>query len=351
MRNFGLDLLRIAACVLVAMQHTGEFFYIGAGGIALTGDGAEAAGWFCSLARASVPLFVMISGFFILPVRDSTPAFFRRRMWRVALPFVVWCVIYAIYQMLYYHTGITDALLKILRIPVNYGVEVGHLWYVYMLLGLYLVAPVVTPWLQRVSKRELRGYLWLWALTLCLPYIHLIFPEVLGECYWNRTPMLYYFSGMMGYMLLAFYIKKFYTASGTRNLLTAVALIVAGYAATYAGFRLQFGHVAMVKDLELSWGFDTVNVAMLTAGLFLLFKDWTTKSIKAAKIAADVSLATYGIYLAHIIVLNMVYSRVNPLIEPAYIKIPLICVVTFVITYVGVKLISLTPLRKIAGYK
>ena len=52
-----------------------------------------------------------------------------------------------------------QALIHIINIPVNFGVEVGHLWYIYMLIGLYLLVPILSPWLNSCTKKELQGYL------------------------------------------------------------------------------------------------------------------------------------------------------------------------------------------------
>ena len=118
---------------------------------------------------------------------------FKNRFSRVAIPFILWCVLYAIYQ---YYMGTTDlhgAFVNILKIPVNYGVEIGHLWFVYMLLGLYLFAPILSPWIQTASRKGMEFYLILWGVAFSLPYIHLLFPEIWGEAFWNHTLMLYYF--------------------------------------------------------------------------------------------------------------------------------------------------------------
>ena len=81
---------------MVVQIHTGEFYYIGPGGSVLDTPAAHWVGWLNSLFRSCVPLFVMISGVFLFPVRDEG-AFFRKRFSRVLVPFVVWCVIYAFY--------------------------------------------------------------------------------------------------------------------------------------------------------------------------------------------------------------------------------------------------------------
>ena len=211
-RNYGLDLLRVLACYMVLQVHAGEFYYIADGGLVAAGGEPVWACWLNSLCRTAVPLFVMLSGFFLLPVRERTRDFFARRFVRVVVPFLVWCVLYAIYQFLTGRTDAAGALLGVCRIPVNFGVEIGHLWFVYMLLGLYLFAPVVSPWIETASRRAMEGYLALWAFTLCIPYVHLVFPELLGECFWNDTPMLYYFSGFLGYMVLAAYLRRYHAA-------------------------------------------------------------------------------------------------------------------------------------------
>ena len=89
-RNIGLDLLRVIACYMVIQIHTGEFYYIGEAGKVLNTVDAHWVGWYNSLCRICVPLFVMISGFFLFPVND-TSTFFKKRFSRVAIPFIIWC--------------------------------------------------------------------------------------------------------------------------------------------------------------------------------------------------------------------------------------------------------------------
>ena len=95
----------------------------------------------------------MITGFFLFPIEDERK-FFRKRFTRVLIPFVIWCAVYAFY---YYAQGaitLQTALLNIAKIPVNYGTEVGHLWFVYMLMAIYLIAPVFSPWIVSGKPEE-----------------------------------------------------------------------------------------------------------------------------------------------------------------------------------------------------
>jgi surface polysaccharide O-acyltransferase-like enzyme len=343
-RHIGFDLLRVIAIYMVMQIHTGEFEYIGADGTVLHTAGSWAVAWTNSLLRVCVPLFVMISGFFLFPIDDERK-FFRKRFTRVLIPFVLWCVVYAFYYYAQGTASLHTTLLNIAKIPVNYGTEVGHLWFVYMLMAIYLIAPVLSPWIISASRGSMERFLGLWGLTLLLPFIHLYFPEVWGECYWNATPTLYYFSGFIGYVVLAVYIKRFLMAPSLRLDLLAIAMVIAGYAATLAGFLLRLRYVQEVKSLELTWNFTSLNVAVMTAGLFLLFRNihGDGRGKVVWRLVEDLSRMSYGMYLAHIIVLNAIHAVVAPEVANAFLRIPTIALITFVITYFAIKLLSLLP--------
>lgn len=346
-RHLGFDLLRVVATYMVIQIHTGEFYYIGSGGTVLNTSNAYWVGWLNSLFRVSVPLFVMISGFFLFPVNDEK-RFFQKRFSRVLVPFVVWCVLYAFYFYFQGTVTLNGALMNILKIPINFGTEVGHLWFVYMLLGVYLFAPVISPWVQSASRRSLEVFLILWGLTLTIPYIHLYFPEIWGESYWNRTPMFYYFSGFIGYAVIAAYIKRFLMRPAAMHSIVGVALIVIGYFITASGFLLRLPVVHPVSTLELTWGFETINVAMMATGVFLLFKNVQPTNGASAYwiLIRDLSRRSYGMYLAHIMILNAAFGLIDKHLGSAAIKLPAIALVTFVSTYILVRALSLLPKSK-----
>jgi surface polysaccharide O-acyltransferase-like enzyme len=217
-----------------------------------------------------------------------------------------------------------------------------------MLLGIYLFAPVISPWLEIASKRAIELYLVLWMITGFIPYIHVVFPEIWGECYWNHTPMLYYFSGFLGYAILGCYIRRFYSQKERWDLPLGLILTVVGYAVTAAIFAYKLGMAKTVADLELSFSFDTINVALMTIGMFLMLKNIHFQKGDAwyARLVTDISLQTYGMYLVHIIILDFAYKYLNGTFASAYFNMPLIGVVAFAGSYVVIKLLSYVPKSK-----
>ena len=87
LRNAGLDILRVLACYMVVQIHTGEFFYISPEGGVLNGPGAFWVAIFNSLFRCAVLLFVMISGYFLFPVKDEIQTFSVKNLCGYCFPF------------------------------------------------------------------------------------------------------------------------------------------------------------------------------------------------------------------------------------------------------------------------
>ena len=339
-RLFALDLLRVLACFLVVWQHVTECYYINPDMTAQTHDGMPIIGWMNSMTPIEVPLFVMISGYFLLPLKMDVTSFFKRRFTRILIPFVVWCVIYAVYYMVSRGDTLMDFVRNVVHIPVNFGVEIGHMWFIYMLLGLYMLVPVLSPWLEQCTKRQLQGYLGVWAFTTCLPYVHLWFPEVLGECFWNPTPMLYYFTGFAGYFVLGFYLRKF----GAPGRWTSLLLLAIGYALTALIFNSRIETAPDTPSLELSWQQCSGNVALMVLGVFGFIHSFRWKGEgKFAHWVTDLSLKGYGMYLAHMIILMEVSKLFVGQFGTVLIEIPLMSAIIFLLTYLLVKILSYLP--------
>lgn len=341
-RNVSLDLLRVLAIFLVVWQHTNEFYYIGTGS-SLVKEAAPTVGIIDSYARCCIGLFVMISGYLLLPMKTTTGQFFRRRLTRVAVPWAFWCVAYAAYFVFQRGDTIGQMLVNIAHIPVNFGTEVGHLYYVYMIVGVYLAIPVISPWLRSCSKRELQFYLALWGITTLLPYLHLQWPGLWGECSWNPTPTLYYFTGFGGYLVLGHYLRRY----GLPGRWLAWALLVVGYAVSAGVFCLQAPHVEDVARAEVPWNFCCLNVAMMALGTFSLVMRARVKAGgRLARLAIDVSVCSFAIYLCHIMLLNAFHSIIDPLSLPLVAKVPLIAIPTLVASWLAARLLALLPKAK-----
>ena len=103
------------------------------------------------------------------------------------------------------------------RLLLNFPTLAGHLWFMYPLISLYLFIPIISPWLEKATAREERFFIGLFLLSTCMPYLNRFVGEVWGQCFWNQYHMLWYFSGYLGYLVLAHYIRTHLTWDRTTS--------------------------------------------------------------------------------------------------------------------------------------
>lgn len=334
-REIWIDWMRVAACFMVILVHSTEPFYLGGNGsLILNQADAFWSSFFDSFVRACVPLFVVASSYLQFPLHYSAGEFFRRRAVRVLIPFVVWLVIYA------FVWGEPAANLKSLLLNFNYSA--GHLWFVYMLIGVYLLMPLLSPWAEKVGKKELQIYLAIWLFTTFIPLIRdwvsseplafaygptgiprqALYP-LWGEASWNGYGLFYYMSGFIGYLLLGLYFRRFVgELSWGKTLAVAVPAWLGGFVITFGGFLRRvyetsggnFPAEGIINDAvywETTWCNDTIGVVLMTVGLILLFRKIRNEGCFYKKVLLPVSKASYGVYLSHLLVLVPVCGLVR----------------------------------------
>ncbi len=158
---FSLNLIRAFAIILVILDHS------------MRSDLSESASDLINLIiNPDAAMFFMVSGALLFPVTRSWGEFLRRRFVRVFVPFVVWVIIYA---LVYHHYGIinTDSLASQIRWGwMWYNFQAG--WFVPFIMMVYLVMPLLSPWIARASRRQFNYVLVLWLISGLMPWFQAI---------------------------------------------------------------------------------------------------------------------------------------------------------------------------------
>lgn len=351
-----IDWMRVMACFMVMVVHSTEPFYLGGeGSLILSESNAYWAAFFDSMVRCCVPLFVIASSYLLFPMKQSAGEFARRRSSRILIPFILWSVFYACYW--------GDPLCNLKDLVFNFNYSAGHLWFVYMLVGLYMLMPLLSPWAERVQKKELTTYIGLWFFTTLIPLIRdwasaeplvmtygptgiprqALYP-LWGEASWNTYGTFYYFSGFIGYLLLGLWLRKFgKEISFAKSMAYGIPSFLVGFSIVIGGFlrrvfemadgQFPVGH--LVNDAvwwETTWCNDTPGVALMTIGLTLIMKNITANGAFYRSILLPVSKASYGMYLAHMVVLAAFAGLYAELIPST----PLIILATAVSSFITV---------------
>lgn len=350
-----LDVVRLVAMFAVVCCHCTDPFNFYAGS---SPDVARIKFWgaaYGAALRPCVPLFVMITGALLLPVREGTGAFCRKRIGRVFFPFVLWSVVYCLFPWLTGLLGlepgvVTDffpyageeatrrslavSLTYIGGIPFNFSILSVHMWYIYLLIGLYLYLPVFSAWVAQASERAKAGFLALWGVTLLLPYYgEFVSPYLWGTCSWNSFGMLYYFAGFNGYLLLGHCLRR-RDWSGRTLLLCGVPMFVLGYAVTFAGFRRMSALPGCTDEmLELFFTYCSLNVALMTVPVFMACKRVRVRSPRLAGALANLTLCGFGVYMIHYFFAGPAVMLVRALGVPVPLQIAAASVLAFGVSW------------------
>ncbi|HZY35981.1 MAG TPA: acyltransferase family protein, partial [Mucilaginibacter sp.] len=248
-----------------------------------------------ALVRFAVPVFVMITGALLLPREYEIGDFLKKRLTRVVIPFLFWSLVYVWYS--WYNEEITfgnDAWANIRQVLhlLKYGSSY-HLWYVYMLIGLYFFIPVIGKFVRNASEKAILYFLIVWFAVMLItqPYLSRYNPSI----------DMHYFAGYAGYLVLGHYLalKEFNVKNLRRWMILVFVLSIALIA---FGSRLLIAHPIYPGTMF----YEPVNPAVLalSASIFLIVKNTTPKvSPIVIRLRDFAGQYNYGIYLAHALVL------------------------------------------------
>ena len=361
-----IDWIRVVACLMVMLVHASENFY-GADSSGLAGNVSmlanEANRFWVSfydgfVSRAAVPLFMIVSAFLLVPMKpgQTMTSFYKHRFGRILPPFVFFLLLYTFLPLLWGGMTWEQSLADLKLLPFNFPSMAGHLWFMYPLISLYIIIPVVSPWLEKASAKDERIFLGFFIFTTFIPWFRLITPELWGECFWNNFSAFWYCSGYLGYLVLAHYIRVHLDWDRRKRLTIGTLCFLVGGAFTAWSFWLKGtpGVVIPTPEIEWSWPFCTPNVLIQTFGLFLMFscigmnKEAAVSAAGKESFVSRLARLTFGMYLVHMFFLAPIATWIiggdvaNPTI-PVAIAIPAIAVLSYICSAVLVKLVSLLP--------
>lgn len=350
-----LDVVRFIAMFTVVCCHCTDPFNFYPGTAPNIGEIKLWGAVYGSVLRPCVPLFVMITGALLLPVRGDASTFYKKRIPRVFYPFLIWSVLYNLFPWITGLLGLNPQIILdffpyageevmqqsfsvsleyILMIPFNFSILAVHMWYIYLLIGLYLYLPVFSAWVEKASERAKLMFLLAWGVTLLLPYYYQFVSNYLwGTCSWNSFGMLYAFAGFNGYLLLGHYLKNL-EWSLKKTLAIGIPMFAVGYAVTFLGFR----HITALPEytdemLELFFTYCSLNVVMMTIPVFMLAKKVKVNSERMKKALANLTVCGFGIYMIHYFFTGPSVVLMRAINMPIGLQIPVAAILAFAVSW------------------
>jgi len=336
-----VDLIRVVAIFLVVVIHvSGQLTNIW-GKIPV--DQWIIADIYGGIARIAVPLFFMISGYLLLPRSESLRDFYLKRMPKILIPFVVWSFIYlGWYCGNHPNTCTPGVIWDLLFVQGTYY----HLWFLYSLISIYLILPVLRLMIRPDTDKKI-----LWYLIL----LWLIFQPLLtiAHKFWDfsiklNAPLA---TGFVCYFILGYLLGEI-TLTRARSIFSS-AIWAIGMLITILGTYL-FTRASGKFD-GFFYDFVSLNVILASGAAFLLLrwvserKPFTSSNFQA--ILRTVATSTFGIYLIHIIVIEVLsgwipFLQINSLMGNAIWSVPLVSAIVFTFSFLIVRILQKLPFLK-----
>ncbi len=322
-----LDLIRIFAIVFIILMHSP---------IPQEGNQSIILGGISFITAPGLGLLFMVSGALLLPVKASMYAFYKKRLGKVVAPTLFFSFFYIFVNIFIGNEDLTNICRYIISIPFS---PQGHgiLWFMYTIIGLYLISPIISPWLEKASQKEIETVLLLWMITMCYPFLRLIFQIDDG-----KASILYYFNGYGGYYLLGYYLHHYHKHIKIKwiALFFFIPLLVAGL---IKAFKVS------VDFYDLFW-YLSIFTAMMSVGWFYVFRIISSKyhlRDTAIRNIAIISDSCFGIYLVHIFIMRQCLWKVPFIVQShPLLQVTLITLLTFFISFFIVQIIRGLPFSK-----
>jgi surface polysaccharide O-acyltransferase-like enzyme len=337
-RIFWLDLARaIAICGVVWIHSIVPLLY--------DYDQKAAPNWWVgnvydSFMRMSVPLFVMITGALLLERDDKPISFLWKRLPKLIVPLFVWGLVYKyISTEGFSFSSVGPAMLELLQGDAHF-----HLWFMYMIIGLYFVIPLLQALISNATNQIHYYFIAVWFLAVSALPLIARFADV------NIYLELTFNTGYTGYLVLGYVLSKI--PLDKKLISIAIAVYLLSVCATGLGnFALTYLHKGFFDGYFREYLSPTV-IAM-SASAFILIRSLGTLSIfKKSQVTpfliSNVSDASYGIYLSHIIFLTRITNDFAPFTRNPIYMVPLNWLITILLSFLLVLILKRIPGLKYA---
>lgn len=284
--QFGISILRVVSTFFVIIIHVSGPLVVQYANI--SSFDWNVANVFDSLSRFSIPVFFMISGALLLDKDYDLKDFLKKRSFKILPAFIFWSLAYSLLNRCFFNNELFS-MKKIIR-DVFYGSEY-HLWFIYVLLGIYLFTPILRPWIKNAKQTHILYALGLWIVTLLMdiPILKNYLPKV----------DLSYFSGFIGYFILGYYLTKF----NIKNKFIPGLAIFIGLNITVLG--TYFMSIRNNGFYDYFYEYLSINTLLVSFGLFEILNKIKSSSKRMSMSLRELNNCCYGIFLIHPLMLNL----------------------------------------------
>ena len=354
-----VDLIRTIAITLVILLHasieaTPNIDIMSPQGVQLW----VTSNVYASLAWSAVPLFVILTGALLLqPAKVNEPlkVFFKKRFNRIGLPLIFWGIAFFAWRYFVNAEALTSN-------SILQGVFAGpyyQFWYLYLLIGLYLLTPLLRVIVAYANWNIIKYLLLLWFGGTAIVPLFGLYQGIIPQVMWFKESV-FVLTGLVGYFILGAYITKIKIRASILYLILALSLTW-----TILGTYFLVG-ILGERYTQFFHDASSANVIIASVAFFLILstlcrpkipiQDASGAAIQVPhthsnRILQVISQNTLPIYLFHVMVLEALQKgffgfKISITTMSPIIEIPLITALTLLIC-----LAIIVPIKKLPYLK
>ena len=251
-----------------------------------------------ALLRWAVPAFLMITGALLLnPDKnvgwEKVAAYVRR----MALVLCTFGLAFCFLQELFVRKTISIGLLTSSVLDLLSGRGFSHLWYVYALIGIYLLLPVMKAYIASADKgSQLILLAILFAFTCVIPTINAALGLELTTFIWLSSSMFYVVLGYYAHSYMR--LSKPILVVGVLSLVVNMILKACGI--LFLGDYWKWVH-GPACPLEAAWSLC----------VFLLAHQYLERPFAKGGIISTLASLSFGVYVMHPLFINVMYRLIG----------------------------------------
>lgn len=290
-----------------------------------------------SFSRMAVPLFVMVSGAFLLGKSEPAVTFFKKRMPRLLVPWLFWGTL----QLLFTH-DFSFVVLSQLDIQKEImTIYVEFFWFMPMIFALYLLAPFIAPYVKQASESDYRYFFAIW----------FFFVSILYSLNKSEFLLLYAVHIPVWLRYFGFYVAGYYLVTRAPWVQRYLPQLSAVFVLAWAAIAVGTYRISLQKDAfsELFYGYTHFFVVCSSLSGFILLKHGFEKirlPQRVQQLISSMSRASLGIYLSHYMVLGLLERGFAGVSLTGMSFAPVIAIPVVTLLTLGISAVVVTGLQK-----
>ena len=349
-RKLSFDMIRIIAIAMVVMIHVSAYV---ATYFKETDNATFVIGnIFNALGRAGTPMFMMLTGALLLDEKREKPArvFYRKNLLSICLLLLFWLLFYAAWRAvlipLIQGTPIDMPLFRdyLLKLKGRWP----HLWYLFMLIGAYIVLPLLRLFVKKENKDFILGLIVLSVIVQFGVQTAGVFTRGMKFTIGDFVAKFHmeYVTGYVPYLLIGWYLTAFPPKGKMRILLIAAGM--AALACIVLSVHFLINNIPDIRDYMVEM--NTLPAMVYGVGMFTLISTCCGEKETKSGITKMLSQQSFGIYITHVFVLDILIGLFLPYTVFQEQHPLLYTLVVFILAF-GVSLLLTLGLSRIKGAK